>query len=491
MDRFYVTTPIYYVNDRPHIGHAYSTIAADVLARFWRLHLGEDKVWFLTGTDEHGGKIEQAAQKAGKSPQAFCDEISGQFKSAWEKLGLGFNDFIRTTEPRHEKAVTAFLLALRDAKTPQGNSVVFEGEYSGLYCTGHEAFLKESDLVKGLCPDHKTKPELIKEKNWFFKLSDFTPALTKLIESDKIEVAPVSRKHEVLSFLKQGLEDIAISRPQVKWGIPLPYDTAQTIYVWVDALINYISAVGYGDDRELLARWWPADLHIIGKDIIKFHCVIWPALLMAVGLEPPRKIFAHGFFTVRGQKISKTIGNVVDPLDIASRYGSDALRYFLLREISFGEDGDFSEEKLKQVYNGELANMLGNYVSRITALGEKFGEINISNSSRFDEIVKNMPGEFIGHVKELRFGKALDFLWNELKAHDKEIQDQALWHEKDKKVLQESLLHHAAFILWFNHLARSFLPETFERIRSKFIFDSANSILIMKKSNPIFPRVES
>lgn len=489
MDRFYLTTPIYYVNDRPHIGHAYSTIAADVLARFWRRQLGDDRVWFLTGTDEHGAKIERAAEKAGKTPHAFTNEIAEAFRATWEKLGLNFNDFIRTTEPRHEKAVTAFLLALKDAATPKGNPAVFEGEYEGFYCTGHEAFMRENDLVDGVCPDHKIKPELVKEKNWFFKLSDFQEELGRLIETDELEIRPLARKNEMLNFIKQGLEDITISRPHVKWGIPVPFDAGQTVYVWVDALINYVSAIGYGEDRQRLAKWWPANLHIVGKDIAKFHCIIWPALLLAVGLEPPKKVFAHGFFTIDREKISKSIGNVIDPVELANRYGNDALRYFLLSEITFGEDGDFSEEKLKQVYNGELANTLGNYVARVAALAEKGGAISIPDREKFLATINETPTPFARAVAELRFHEALGFLWEELHAHDKELQEQELWKEGDEKVLRGKLFHHIEFILWLNHLLEPFLPDTYNKILEKV--NISQNILRVKKGESLFPRIEN
>ncbi|HYC79993.1 MAG TPA: methionine--tRNA ligase, partial [Candidatus Binatia bacterium] len=356
--KFYITTPIYYVNAKPHIGSAYTTIAADVLARLHRL-LGHETL-FLTGTDEHGAKIAEAAQAAGKKPQEFVDEVSAQFSLAWDILSIAPDDFIRTTEPRHKAAVKIFLEKLKES------GKLYEGEYEGLYCVGHEAFIKESDLVDGVCPDHKTKPELLKEKNWFFKLSDYQDILKKRIESDEIQIWPQARKNEVLSFISQGLEDTAISRPNVKWGIPLPWDENQTAYVWVEALFNYCSAIGYGADDERYKKFWPADIHLMGKDIIKFHCVIWPALLLAIKEPTPKAIYANGFFTSGGQKMSKSLGNVIDPVEWAQKYGPDAVRYFVLREVPFGQDGDVSEEKFLARYNGDLANGLGNLFSRLT-----------------------------------------------------------------------------------------------------------------------------
>src|SRR3989338_1238440 len=360
MDKFYVTTPIYYVNAEPHIGTAYTTIAADVLARFYRL--SGVPTFFLTGTDEHGQKIAAMAAAAGKPPEDFTREMSAKYSMIWNTLEIAPDDFIRTTEERHIAAVNKFL------ETLKLSGKVYEGDYEGLYCVGHEAFVKDSELTAdGLCPDHKTKPEKVKEKNWFFKLSDYGELIKEKIQSGEFVIAPVERKNEVLAFLDSGLEDIAISRPNVKWGIPLPWDPSQTVCVWVEALFNYVSALGF-PDGENYKKFWPVDLQLMGKDIIRFHCVIWPALLAAAGLAWPRKIFAHGFFTIGGQKMSKSLGNVLDPQALAQKYSPDALRYFLLREVPFGQDGDVSEEKLRSRYEGDLANGLGNLFSRVTTL---------------------------------------------------------------------------------------------------------------------------
>src|SRR3989344_1687897 len=364
MNKFFVTTPIYYVNAKPHIGSAYTTIAADVLARFRRAQ-GDD-VHFLTGTAEHGTKMANYASEANKTPQEFVDENSQYFKEAWQKLNISFDDFIRTTEPRHEQAVVKFFAKLKES------GAIYEGEYEGLYCVGHEAFLKESELdAEGKCLDHQTKPEKVKEKNWFFKLSQYASLLEQRITSGEFIIEPAGRKREVLSFIKQGLEDISISRQNVSWAIPLPWDKSQTIYVWLDELFNYCSAIGYGANDTLFKKWWPADLHLVGKDIIKFHCIIWPALLEAIGLPWPKKVFAHGFFTVDGQKMSKSLGNVVDPVEVAEEYSADVLRYFILRDIPFGNDGDFSQQRLRDRYNADLANGLGNLVSRVLNLMEQ------------------------------------------------------------------------------------------------------------------------
>ncbi len=462
--KFYITTPIYYVNDKPHIGSAYPTIAADVLARLHRL-LSED-VFFQTGTDEHGAKIAAAAAKAGKAPKEFADEISAKFSFAWDQLDIVPDKFIRTTDNDHKAAVEIFLNKLKDS------GKIYEGEYQGLYCVGHEAFIKEADLINGICPDHKTKPELIKEKNWFFKLSDYQKILEEKIENDELEIKPFSRKNEVLSFIKQGLEDIAISRPNVKWGIPLPWDKNQTVYVWVDALINYLFPKEY----------WPANIHVVGKDIIKFHCVIWPALLLAVNEELPKKVMVHGFFTVNGEKISKSLSNAIDPNDWVAKFGADAVRYFLLREIPFGSDGDISEEKLKTRYNADLADGLGNLFSRTTNMIEKYLEGDV--------------GEFVRSPKDLTeateafynfdFSHGLSRIWEEIAWANQLIDKSKPWElvkEHPEKV-KELLLNLTALIYDIAFKLSPIIPETSQKIKS--LLESGD----IKKPEPLFKKIE-
>lgn len=368
MTKFSITTPIFYVNGPPHIGHAYAVIAADVLARFHRQR-GSD-VFFLTGTDEHGAKIAETAAAAGKDPQVFTDEISETFRTAWKTLDIQNDDFIRTTEPRHEAGVKQALQELHDRKLLEQKS------YRGLYCTGCEKFLTERDLdAEGKCPLHNRVPVEIEEKNWFFKLTKFLPQIKEAIESNTLKITPEERRNEVLGLLNQDLEDFSVSRlrERVPWGIPLPFDESQTVYVWVDALLNYLTALGYGsDDTSKLEKYWPVDVHLIGQDILKFHAVYWPALLLALGLELPKSIVVHGFFTVNGQKISKSLGNTIDPLHLVQRYGSDATRFLLLSQFPFGASGDVQAERFDEHYDAILANTIGNLVSRTTTLLQKF-----------------------------------------------------------------------------------------------------------------------
>ena len=357
--KFYITTPIYYVNDKPHIGNAYTNIVADVLAR-WRTQLGEN-VFFLTGTDENSQKVVEAAKKTREDFKSYTDRLAEAWESTWAKLNLSNTDFIRTTEERHIVTVKDFW----ERAAAAGD--IYKDRYEGLYCKGHEAFIKEDELMPdGLCPDHKTKPEFTSEENYFFRLSKYQKPLLEFYEAHPEFVAPAHRFHEIKSFVGRGLEDISISREKRPWGIPVPNDANQVIYVWFDALINYISAIGMEGWEE-----HPADIHLVGKDIARFHAVIWPAMLMSAGLPLPNQIVAHGFLTLDGTKISKSLGNAIDPLELAARYGNDALRYFLLREIPFGEDGDFSEAKMKERYNGDLANGLGNFAARVLTLAEK------------------------------------------------------------------------------------------------------------------------
>ncbi len=408
MNKFYITTPIYYLNDKPHIGHAYTTIAADILARYHRL-IG-DETWYLTGTDEHGTKIAQAAEAQKMEPQKYADKISAEYQKLWDQLNISHDDFIRTTEKRHELSVHKFFKILKD------KGALYKDKYVGLYCSGCEKFLTETELVDGKCSDHNKEPEKIEEENYFFKLKDYVQKVKEMIEKDEIKVLPAKAKQEVLGLFKQGLEDFSVTREHVKWGIPFPGDEKQIIYVWVEALHNYISAIGYETGEH--TKWWPAEVQLMAKDIIKFHAIFWPAILLAMGEKPPKTIFAHGFFTVNGQKMSKSLGNVIDPAIMATQYGTDATRYLLVSQFPFGEDGDIKEKLFVEQYNSHLANNLGNLLSRVTNIVAKnfqgnLGTIDIKKTGqqKIKESIEQGNKLFKQYLDNYQIDKFLGFVF--------------------------------------------------------------------------------
>lgn len=463
--KFYITSPIYYVNDKPHIGHAYSTIIADTLARYHRL-LG-DKVIFLTGTDENSQKTVDAAQKSGEDISSYTDRLAGVWKSVWQELNISNTDFIRTTETRHKKVVEEFWKRIWD----KGD--IYKGKYEGLYCKGHEAFMKESDLVDGLCPDHKTKPEHFAEENYFFKLKKYEKALLDFYDKNPNFVVPATRYNEVKKFVSEELEDLSISRQTQKWGIPVPNDSSQVIYVWFDALINYVSGVGIDNWQK-----HPADVHVIGKDISRFHAIIWPAMLMSAKLPLPKQIATNGFFTIDGIKISKSLGNAIDPIDLIKKYGVDALRYFLLREIPYGEDGDFSEEKFKERYNADLANGLGNLVSRVMKMAVS------NNVALADKPELKINEVFRKAMDEFNIKDAVDMLWENIKYMDVYIQETEPFRniKINPDNARKNILELLKYLWQLGSLLQPFMPETSEKV-----FEAIKTNSEIK--TPLFPRI--
>lgn len=483
--KFYITTAIDYVNGKPHIGHALEKIQADVLARYHRAK-GED-VWFLTGTDEHGAKIARAAESEGKNPKEFVDEISQEFRKLKEALNLSWDDFIRTSDQeRHWPGVQKLWRKLEEA------GKLYKKKYRGLYCVGHEAFVTEKDLVDGLCRDHQKEPEVIEEENYFFKLSDYSEEIGKKIESGELAIIPESRKNEILSLVNTGLEDVSFSRPakDLSWGVPVPDDPEHTMYVWCDALTNYISAIGYGSDEKNFENWWASEevVHVIGKDILRFHAAIWPGMLLAAGIALPKKIIVHGFITADGQKMSKTIGNVVDPVELAEKYGVDPVRYYLLREIPSGEDGDFSLKKFEERYNGDLANGLGNLVARVTTLGEKVSPMPVQENEDVAKEIERVRLLARAYTESFRLNEALGAIWELISYGDKYINDTKPWTIKDDPAALQKIIADAAMLInAIQKMIEPFLPGTAGKIR-KQVTVHGNDITIRKNGN-LFPRL--
>lgn len=421
---FYITTPIYYVNDIPHIGHAYTTIAADVVARYRRMD-GYD-VFFLTGTDEHGQKIEKTARSLGEEPKALADRVVVRFKELWKKLLISNDDFIRTTEPRHKKAVEHLFKKVMD----KGD--IYLGEYEDWYCIPCESFWTEKELVDLKCPSCGRQTERLREESYFFRMSRYEQQLLKHIEENPDFIQPPSKRNEIISFVKEGLRDLSVSRKNLEWGIPVPGDPKHTIYVWFDALTNYLTAVGYPDNKELFERFWPADIHLIGKDILRFHAVYWPTFLMSAELPLPKQIYAHGWWTVEGKKMSKSLGNVVDPSEMADRFGVDQFRYFLLREISFGLDGDYSINAFIQRINSDLANDLGNLVSRVLTMIDRFQGGRIRKPSvlcaSLEQGFNKVVNEFKEAMDTLSFQRALVSIWEFINLTNKYIDENQPWN---------------------------------------------------------------
>ena len=459
MGKFYITTPIYYVNDRPHIGHAYTTIIADIFARWHRL-LG-DKVFFLTGTDEHGGKIEKSAAEKGKSPKELVDENSNKYKILWEKLDISYDKFIRTTDEYHEKTVKEFITKVWD------NGDIYKGNYEGFYCLPDERYITETELVDGKCPDCGREVQRITEEAYFFKLSKYKKNIIDAISKGLI--FPDKNANEILSRLKGELKDLDITRKSVSWGIEFPFDRKHSVYVWFDALLNYISALNWPDSKDF-KEFWPADIHLVGKEIVWFHSVIWPAMLLSAGLKLPKRIVAHGWWTVEGKKMSKSLGNVVDPMDMAEKYGADAFRYFLVREKPIWEDGDFSEQALKNRINGELMAELSNLVARVLTLAE-----------RFDQQIDGKP-EIEGFIDTGGISKAFDgydlytainLIFKAIRNINKYVNEKEPWNLKGKE-LSNVLYNSIEAIRIISIFLKPFMPETAKKIEEKLFVKDQN-----------------
>lgn len=472
--KFYITTPIYYVNDQPHIGHSYTTIAADVLARYRRIQ--KDKVFFSVGVDEHGAKIEEAAEKKGKTPKQLCDENSKIFEKIWQDLNISYDNFIRTTDPYHKKIVQKVLKILYN----QG--IIYKGIYEGLYCVGCEQYKTKSDLVNGKCPEHQTKPMVVKEENYIFKLSQFENILREKIEKDEFEIRPKERKKEVLQFLKNGLQDISISRQRVKWGVVLPFDKAHTAYVWVDAFLNYLTVIGWDGNAKKFPKFWPPDLQLMSKDILRVHATIWPALLLALNIPLPKKLFVHGYFTIDTQKMSKTIGNVIWPNEMIEKFGVDGTRYLLLSACPFGRDGDISWEKLLEKYNADLAKGLGNLTARVITLTAKNPPARSRYSvsgGKVNKEIKKIQKNYKQAMDEFKLNSALEEIWKLIGFCDRYIEKEKPWEQKDNQL---SVINDLLIALSnIAEMLEPFLPETSEKILKQ--------IKSKSKGKPLFPRI--
>ena len=506
MEKYYITTPIYYPSADFHIGHCYTTIIADSIARYKRL-LGYD-VYFLTGTDEHGEKIEKKAKEANVTPKEYVDKIVNNAKDLWSSLGISYDKFIRTTDKYHEEAVQKIFNKLYE----QGD--IYKGEYEGLYCTPCESFWTETQLVDGKCPDCGRDVHLVKEESYFFKLSKYQDRLVKYFEEHPSFIQPESRKNEMINnFIKPGLEDLCVSRTTFNWGIPVTFDPKHVVYVWIDALTNYITALGFmSEDDSLFKKYWPANLHLVGKEIIRFHTIIWPALLMALDLPLPEKVFGHGWLIIDGGKISKSLGNYKDPREYIAEYGVDAVRYFALREVPFGNDGNFSELSLINRTNADLANVLGNLVNRTISMSKKYFDglvINQNVNDTIDDDLINTATELHKLVdekmNELHISDALDLIFDLLRKCNKYIDDTTPWilaKDESKKGRLSTVLYNLLECIRISTvLLQPFIPTTCDKIFYQLntdvkSYDSCKTFgglkldTVLNNPEPLFARID-
>ncbi len=475
MNSFYVTTSIAYTNASPHIGFALELVQADVLARHNRKKGKE--TFFLTGTDEHGQKIAKKAAEEDMKPQEFVDEVVKSFDNLIELLNISNDDFIRTTDRnKHWPTVRKIWKELKKSGD------LYKKKYTGYYCVGCEAFLTKRDLINGVCPNHDKSPEKVEEENYFFKLSKYEEEIKKLISDEDLKIIPDGRKKEMLSFLEEGLNDISVSRPEekLKWGIPVPGDESQRMYVWVDALSNYVSALGYSEDDEKFEKFWPADVHCIGKDILRFHSIIWIGILLSAGIEIPENIFVHGFITSEGKKMSKSMGNVVDPIQLINQYGVDPVRYYLLSEIPPTDDGDFTRERFENKYNSDLADGLGNLIARTIGLANKMN-INFDKNRKAGGEIMRKVSKTEKRVDELidnyQFKKALEEIWNLIHFMDRYIEKKKPWKESWN---QEKVIIEMLYVCYrLQDMISSFLPETAKKI--KFQIENSEKKILFEK----------
>jgi methionyl-tRNA synthetase len=493
-NKFYLTTPIYYANAAPHVGHTYATVSGDALVRAHRL-FGKE-AFLLVGTDEHGAKIQEMAEKSGKTPQEFVDDVAREFQEPWKLLNISNGSFLRTTDTSHMKAVEKALQYLYE----KGD--IYKGSYEGLYCVGCEQFKGENDLVNGLCPDHQRAPVIMQEESYMFKLSKYQDVLLKKIQNDELTIHPATRKNEVVSFYeKEGLKDISFSRKNVAWGIPVPWDPSHTVYVWADAFLSYLTGIGWEGTAGSAPEFWPADVHLLAKDILRVHATIWPAMLLALDLPLPKTILVHGYFLVDGQKMSKSLGNVITPYQLIDRYGSDAARYLLLTAAPFGNDGDINWKRLDERYTADMANGLGNLVQRVATLIENNLDkeliFDASRAGGIQELKSVLDDEvFKKAINEFKLHEALEEVWKKIDIANLYVNDHKPW-ALVKEDADKFLTVMTALVGMINHIAwllQPFMPETAQKVFATFglvgeatIADHATCIIA--KGGPLFPRL--